>query len=141
MYEIRDSKIHERGVFATQIIRKGTEIMEITGEKIDEKETLRREIENLKKGSTYIFTFNEEYSIDGEVFGNESRYINHSCDPNCEVMGDDEHLILTSIKNIMPGDELTIDYAFPRDEDISTKCFCGSEICRGYIEECLEQNS
>jgi uncharacterized protein len=135
MFEIKESKIHSRGIFATQNIKVGVKIMEITGEKISEEETIQRELENLKKGSTYIFILNDKYSLDGEFYGNESRYINHSCNPNCEVMGDDENLYLVAIKEIIPEEELTIDYAFPKDDKIFTKCFCNSENCRGYLEE------
>jgi uncharacterized protein len=137
MFEIKESQIHARGVFATRFIKEGTSIMEIIGERIDGEETIKREIENLKKGSTYIFIVNDEYSIDGEHHGNESRYINHSCDPNSEVMGDDDKIFIVALRDILPNEEITIDYAFPQDEDIITQCYCKSAKCRGVIEEVI----
>lgn len=115
--EVRDSKIHGKGIFSNAFIPKGELVMIISGDVIDGDECERREDEEdnvyiFWNGDTYIDTNNSE----------KIRYINHDCDPNCEVMDrDEETLNLVAIKDIYPEEEITIDYGY---EEIYEGCTC-----------------
>lgn len=142
MWKLKKSKIHAYGIFAKQNIPKNTNIIEYIGEKISRKEGDRRSEKRLKKylnskitGSVYIFELNKHYDIDGSPNYNKAKYINHSCNPNCEVEITKNRIWIKSIKNIREGDELSYDYGFEFDEDDykDHKCKCGSKKCIGYI--------
>ena len=91
------------GLFATTQIRKKDFILEYTGKKIPTKvaDTLP---------TRYLFHVDDDWTIDGSPRSNLARYINHGCDPNCEVEIDDGRLMIYAIKKIEKGDELTFDY-------------------------------
>lgn len=132
---ISNSNVHHRGLFAKKFIKKGTRVIEYTGEKITSKEADRREELNDKIGITYIFILNSRYCIDGAVDGNDSIYINHSCNPNLKVVIKNNHIYLYAIKNIKKDEELSYDYAFDYDPDNLVICHCASPNCRGFINE------
>ena len=115
---VKKSHIHNFGIFAGQDIPVGTRIIEYTGELIDKKEEARREKQNEKIGITYIFDVNDRYSIDAAIGGNNSKYINHSCDPNCDAERFKNRVFLYSNKFIPKGNELTVDYAFDSKEPL-----------------------
>jgi len=118
--EVRESKIHGKGIFSKSFIPKGELVMVIRGEVIDGDECERREDE---EDNVYIFWNGDDCYIDTNHFG-KIRFINHNCDPNCEVMDrDDETLNLIAIKDIYPDDEITIDYGY---EEIYEDCTCSS---------------
>ncbi len=142
MWEVRKSKVHGSGIFASENIAKGTKIIEYIGEKISKTEGDRRSEKRIKKylhskvsGSVYIFELNKKFDIDGSPKYNKARYINHSCHPNCEVEINRGHIWISSIKNIKKGDELSYDYGYEFDsEDYKDHvCKCGSNNCIGYI--------
>ena len=87
------------------------------------------------EGSVYIFELNKKYDIDGSPLYNKARYINHSCDPNCEVDIIKNEIWISSIKKIKKGEELSYDYGYPFDKDDYSDhiCKCGSIKCVGYI--------
>jgi len=142
MWKVRKSKIHGNGVFATKRIKKNTKIIEYIGEKIIKSEGDKRSAKRIKKylnseldGSVYIFELNKKYDIDGSPLYNKARYINHSCDPNCEVEIIDEKIWITAIKDIKKTDELSYDYGYEFDSDDFRDhiCKCGSKNCIGFI--------
>ena len=105
MWLVKKSKVHGSGVFATKNIPKGKKIIEYIGEKITKSEGDRRSELRIKKylnsdktGSVYIFELNKKYDIDGSPLYNKARYINHSCEPNCEVDIIDNQIWISSIK-------------------------------------------
>ena len=139
-FEIRKSRIQGRGAFATRRIRPGRRIVEYAGEHVTPEEGDRRYQENgMQRHHTFLFTLDENTLIDGNRRGNDARYINHSCDPNCEAIIDGDRVFIHAKKNIQPGIELTYDYQYERqdDHDESTErfyvCLCGSPKCRGTI--------
>src|SRR6266571_2915452 len=75
------SRIAGQGLFAEQDIRQGTKIIRYIGQKITHEESDRR----LAAGNVYIFGLDERYALDGSTPKNTARYINHSCDPNCQT--------------------------------------------------------
>ena len=142
MWVVKKSRVHGSGVFAKKEIQKNTNIIEYIGEKIKKKEGDRRSAQRIKKylnsktdGSVYIFELNKHYDIDGSPKYNKARYINHSCDPNCEVEISKGRIWIKSIKKIKKGEELSYDYGYEFDKDDYTDhiCKCGSKKCIGYI--------
>jgi SET domain-containing protein len=125
MIEKRRSKIQGWGVFATRRITKNTRIVHYAGEKITNKESLRREARYLKNGRIWCFKLNRLYVRDAAVGGNIARYINHSCSPNCytEVIGDT--IWIRAARNIRSGEELTYDYATDGVGSLTCKCAPG----------------
>ena len=142
MWKVKKSKIHGYGVVATKNIDKDVKIIEYKGEKISKKEgdrhsglRIKRYSKKADKGIVYIFELNSKYDIDGTPHYNKARYINHSCDPNCEVEIINGKIWITSIKRIHKGEELSYDYGYEFDKDDYKDhiCKCGSKKCIGYI--------
>lgn len=118
----------------TQIIKyKGKLISNKLGEKISDKH--RNIITPIGTGTLWLFTLNSKYDIDGSRQANEAKYINHSCNPNCEAVNyDDEEIWIESSRDIKAGEELNYDYGFD-EPDERFPCFCGEENCREWIIE------
>lgn len=140
LFAVRNSKIQGKGAFALRRIRKGQRIIEYTGERIGSEEESRRYDERkMKRHHTFLFGIDDDVSIDAAVGGNNARFINHSCDPNCEAVQEDGRIFIEAIKNIQPGVELAYDYNFQIEPPITLKeleyyeCRCGSRKCRGTI--------
>jgi hypothetical protein len=138
MYRVRRSTIHGTGAFASTDIKKGTRIAEYVGDRISHAEADRRYADKTDDDNhTFLFTVDNRVVIDGGVGGNEARYINHSCDPNCETVIEDRKVFIEAIKSIKKGDELGYDYLIERDDDdppdvdVIWACRCGSPKCRG----------
>lgn len=140
LYEISKSGIQGRGLFATHRLRPGQKIIEYTGERIPNAEADKRYDEDrMTRHHTFLFTLDDKTCIDGDVRSNIARLINHSCDPNCEAIIEDEQIWIYALKNIQPGVELAYDYQYERTgKNIAELekfyvCHCGSEKCRGSI--------
>ncbi len=142
MWKVKKSKIHGTGVFANMDIKKGEKIIQYIGDKVTKSEGDKRSayriknyLNSSKTGSVYIFELNSKYDIDGFVRKNKARYINHSCDPNCEVDIIKNEIWISSIKKIKKGEELSYDYgySFDKDDFRDHVCKCGSKNCIGYI--------
>jgi SET domain-containing protein len=126
--EIRESRIHRRGVYALERIPPRRKVIEYTGERISRRETKRRGDGPL----TYLFTLDDYWTLDGAVGGSGAEIINHSCDPNIYTMVFKGHILYMSKRLIRPGEELTVDYRFSDRVD-PVACKCGSKTCRGTI--------
>ncbi len=138
LYEIRKSTIQGRGVFARRRLRPGQKIIEYTGDLIPNDEADRRyDEEKMKRHHTFLFTLDDDRCIDGNVRTNDARLINHSCDPNCEAIIEDERIWIYALRNIQPGVELGYDYKYERTGGKEMEkfyvCHCGSPKCRGSI--------
>jgi len=142
MWKVKKSIIHGAGVFATRDIPKKTRVIQYIGEKVLRSEGDKRSEKRLKRylnseadGSVYIFELNNKYDIDGSPKYNKARYINHSCNPNCEVDIINNEIWITSIKKIKKNEELSYDYGFEFDpSDYKDHiCRCGHKSCIGYI--------
>ena len=133
LYKIQKSKIDNKGLYASQDIRKGTKIIQYKGKIITTKQSDNNpKFDNNK--AIYLFNLNKRYDLDGDFKFNTARLINHSCDPNCEVLGEGLKLWIYAMKNINKGDELSYDYGFTFDQDFRQfPCKCGSKNCIGYI--------
>lgn len=141
MWKVKKSNIHNSGVFATEDIKKGTRIIEYIGKKVTKaqgdkisEKRLNKYLHSKKEGSVYIFELNKKYDIDGLVNNNKARFINHSCNPNCEVFGEGLKIWIYAMKNIKKGEELSYDYGFSFDENFREfPCNCQSKNCVGFI--------
>jgi hypothetical protein len=137
--EIRGSIIHGRGIFARRALPKGTKLLEYRGELIDKEESNRRGIELFEESkrtggaSVYIFDLNKKYDLDGNKPWNPARLVNHSCDPNCEMVNEDDRLFLYSLRAIAKGEELSFDYGYDIEHFLDHPCRCGADGCVGYI--------
>jgi SET domain-containing protein len=129
-------------VFAARRIRKGTRIVEYTGERIGNKEADRRyDDDKMKHHHTFLFTLDANTVIDGAIGsgGGDASYINHSCEPNCEAVITGKRIFIHALRTIEPGDELAYDYQYERtgknDAELEKfyVCRCGAPHCRGSI--------
>jgi SET domain-containing protein len=142
MWKLKKSNVHGTGIVAKENIKKGVKIIQYIGEKISKIEGDKRSADRIKKflnkkneGSVYIFELNKKYDIDGYTSYNVAKYINHSCNPNCEVDIINNEIWISSIKLIKKGEELNYDYGYPFDQDDFSDhvCKCKSKKCIGYI--------
>ena len=138
LFEVRNSPIHGFGGFAIQRIRKGTRVIEYIGERITSEEADRRyDDDKSEHPHVLLFVVDKHTAIDAAVGGNDARFINHSCEPNCRAVLDQKHIYIEAIKTIAEGEELTYDYNLTRDgkEDAAAEaqyaCHCGAKTCRG----------
>jgi uncharacterized protein len=137
-FELRASPIAGTGA---RSIKKGTRIIEYTGEHISNAEADRRyDEEKMQSHHTFLFTLTQRTVVDAAVGGNESRFINHSCAPNCEaVIEDGRRIFIEAIRDIPVGEELVYDYQYERTDDHTAQdeqfyaCRCGAPACRGTI--------
>ncbi len=136
--QARSSAVHGRGVFAVKPIKKGERVIEYKGELISWNEALDRHPHDPKQPNhTFYFHIDDLCVIDGRVKGNSAKWINHSCEPNCESDPDDDRIYIKALRNIKAGEELNYDYGLTIDERYTPRlkkefaCYCGSKLCRG----------
>lgn len=139
---VRRSGIHGRGVYAARDIKRGERVVEYKGERISWKEALRRHPHDPEQPNhTFYFTIDEKRVIDGGSKGNAARWINHSCEPNCESemveKKGETRVYIQAVRDIKAGEELSYDYGLEIDAPYTKKlknefaCWCGAPRCRG----------
>ncbi|MGH9605055.1 MAG: SET domain-containing protein [Terracidiphilus sp.] len=130
---IRSSAIHAAGCYTTSAIRSGAHVAEYTGRILTKVEADTR-----FAGSpvTYLFGLGDgSMVIDGHGL---PMFINHSCDPNCETSEEDRRVVITAIRNIKAGEEITYDYCLYDGGDDEAICNCGTKKCRGTMYSKME---
>jgi len=134
--EVRDSSVHGRGVFATKSIAKGKRIIEYVGKRMPWEKA------SAESDGPHTFLFgleDDDKVINAGIGGNESRWINHSCAPNCEAIEENGRIFIYALRNIRPGEELSYDYALEVDEPLTPDvkkehaCHCRASGCRGSL--------
>jgi uncharacterized protein len=143
---VKQSGIHNKGVFAKKDLEKGTSIIEYVGEFISKEESNRRLELSVQEhpgvselGAVYIFDLNDKYDIDGDVPYNPAKYINHACYPNAEVKIINDKIFIKAIKNIAKGEEITFNYGYGMEETDTLEdlegfeCYCNSDKCVGFM--------
>jgi SET domain-containing protein len=137
-YEVRRSGVHGYGGFAKKDLKKGTRITEYLGDRITHAEADKRyEDHDEDDNHTFLFIVDKRTVIDAGVGGNNARFINHQCDPNCESTTEKGRVWIEAIRNIKAGEELGYDYQIGREKDDPENvdeiyaCRCGSPKCRG----------
>jgi SET domain-containing protein len=132
---IRPSLVHGTGLFAGRDIQAGERILEYKGKQISKAESAK--IETKRKaagdGSVFLFALNEEVDLDGDTPDNPARFMNHSCDENCEARLEDGRIWFHARRDIQAGEELTFDYSFAMSAFFEHPCHCGANGCPGYI--------
>jgi uncharacterized protein len=141
--EVRESGVHGRGVYAAQFIPEGARIIEYTGERV----SWEAAPDDDDDPHTFNFGLENGEVINPEVGGNDARWINHSCDPNCEAVEEDDRIFIYALRNIQPGEELLYDYHMEVDEPITESarkkfaCYCGASNCRGTMLAVSQPNA
>lgn len=137
-YKVRHSSVHGNGVFAARKIAAGARIIEYQGKRITEKQANKRFGQDPDNPfHTFFFSLENGKLIDGGDEGNDARWINHSCEPNCEAQEDKGRVYIHALRDIARGEELNYDYGLVIDEKLTKQlkkdyaCRCGSPSCRG----------
>lgn len=140
--EVRKSGVHGKGVYARGAIRKGTRIIEYAGEHLPWDYAMELPPRDAQDPyHTFFFSLDNGDVINAAVGGNESRWINHSCDPNCETTEEEDRIFVYALRTIRAGEELFYDYKIVPAERRTKKlekefaCKCGSANCRGTMLE------
>lgn len=135
--EVRDSAVHGKGVFATRTIARGSTIGRFTGRRYTARQQRGRDWDH---GVTYLFALSDGSVIDGAEGGNATRFLNHSCAPNCvahEVQDASGRptIEFQALRRIPAGAELFLDYCLQvGDADPADyPCRCGAPSCRGTL--------
>lgn len=146
--EARNSPVHGKGVFALVDLAAKDTLVEYVGEIIDWTEALDRHPHDPEQPNhTFYFHIDETRVIDANVDGNRSRWINHSCDPNCEANERAGRVFIKTLRPIAAGDELFYDYGLVIDEVYTPAlmadypCWCGAAQCRGTLLSPKEDGS
>jgi hypothetical protein len=141
LVEVRRSPIQGRGVFTRAAVAKGTRLLEYTGARVN-AEDVEEDLddETSRRHHTFLFSINEKVLIDGLRGGNESRFINHSCDPNCWAVLERGRIFIEARRELAAGEELAYDYWYTTDASYTEAdlrriypCKCGAKRCRGTL--------
>jgi uncharacterized protein len=138
---VRRSRIQGRGVFATRAIAEGEKIIEYTGALITHVEAdADCDDEAMRRHHTFLFAVDDRYVVDGARGGNEARFINHSCEPNCESLIVRRRVFIHALREIEAGEELLYDYWYMTDDGYTLEdlrrvypCRCRAPGCRGTL--------
>ena len=136
----RNSTVHGKGVFTLVDVPAKEALVEYVGEIIDWEEALNRHPHDPSQPNhTFYFHIDETRVIDANVGGNRSRWINHSCAPNCEADERAGRVFIKTLRDIAAGEELFYDYGLVIDEPYTAElladypCWCGAPNCRGTL--------
>ena len=139
-FAVRRSPIHGVGAFATRRIPAGTRLIEYAGARLTPDEADERYPDTPgTEHHTFLFAIDDDIVIDAAVDGNDARWINHSCDPNCDAVVEDGRIWIETIRDVAPGEELAYDYSYVLEDRHSPAarrrfpCRCGAEGCRGTL--------
>ena len=136
LFEVRGSGIHGSGVFAIADIAKGTRLIEYLGERITGAQMDARYADD-PSPHTFVFSVSDGSYLDATSEGNEARFINHSCKPNCESVEDEGRIYIESTRAIRAGQELSFDYGIVLEERHTKArkafygCKCAKRGCKG----------
>lgn len=156
---LRRSRIHSFGLFTLAALEANSQIIEYIGEMITIDRANNREVvaerkvlaanplaEAALEVSSYFFRIDDHWVVDATRFGNASRFINHSCSPNCYartldtsspsiVGGCAKRILLYALRLIKAGEEILYDYKFPEEVDARKRipCHCGAPNCRKFL--------
>jgi uncharacterized protein len=125
---VKKSNIFGKGCFALTHFPARKKIKLYEGELIKGSRKIQARIQQQAESAIKIITIGDDIAIDGAVGGNETAFINHSCDPNAFIqVVPGQKVAIFARRDIQPGEELTIDY---RDPDHPEVCHCGAPNCR-----------
>jgi len=139
-HTVQRSSLHGYGVFAARDIPANTTVFEYKGKRISAEQADEQSgLDPDDPYHTFFFSLSCGLVIDGNQQGNDARWVNHSCEPNCEAQEDEEgeRVYLVTLRRIKKGEELTFDYGLVIDEEMSAAlqaqyaCLCNTPSCRG----------
>ncbi|MEX3921775.1 SET domain-containing protein [Paraburkholderia sp. BR10872] len=134
---VRQSPVHGKGVYALRPLRAGERIFEYKGKIMSWRSAARRYRLREDGAHTFLFGLSDGRVIDGGQGGNWARWLNHACQANCETIEINGHVFIDACRDILPGEELFIDYALELPDDACEDnvreytCRCGAPVCRG----------
>lgn len=142
---VRRSAIHGNGVFAARHLPAETTVIQYRGRLLTHDQADDLYDGTLETGHTFLFTLNDHYVIDANSRGNSARWINHSCDPNCQAVtientnGDPaaDRVEIETLRPVRAGEELTYDYGITLEVRHTERmkqiwaCRCGKQNCSG----------
>lgn len=137
---VKRSPLHGNGVFAARFIPAGTTVFQYAGRRITPEQADAKPPANPDEPfHTFFFALSSGMVIDGAQRGNDARWINHSCEPNCEAQENEAgtRVYVVTLRDIEPGEELFYDYGLVIDEETTQTlreqyaCHCGTPSCRG----------
>jgi SET domain-containing protein len=136
-YRVKNSPVHGRGVFATRKTPADTRVIEYTGKRITFLQACENEATRDDQSThTFLFSLEDSRVIDGGQNGNDARWINHSCEPNCQAEEKSGRIFISTLRDIARGEELNYDYGLVLEERHTPAlkraylCLCGAEKCR-----------
>lgn len=152
---VRRSPIHGNGVFAARKLPPGQRLIQYRGTLVTHDEADGLYEGSVESGHTFLFTLNDDYIIDANRRGNDARWINHSCTPNCEAVvrahksadPKRDRIFIETIREVARGEELTYDYGIRLDCRQTPRlkrlwaCLCGSAECTGTMLRTRRQKS
>ncbi|KAF0718539.1 Aste57867_1641 [Aphanomyces stellatus] len=127
------------GLKVLESVKEGQLVIEYVGEVLTEEMKRARLIDHAEKNphdpNYYIMQLDKNEFLDGRFKGSDSRFINHSCDPNCHLLkwevGEYRRIAITALRDIAADEELSYDYQMETNSTDSFKCHCGAPKCRG----------
>lgn len=137
--KVGKSGIQGRGLYARTAIKKGEMVIEYVGEVIRKELTEYRERYYNSRGiGCYMFTQQDtDYVVDATMKGGQARFINHSCEPNCEskllAIEEKKKIMILALRDIEQEEEITYDYMFEFDPEDKVACLCGAPSCTGWM--------
>ncbi len=139
LYTVKHSKLHGNGVFAARKIEEDTKIIEYTGKRTSWKVAEKCDPANPDEPfHTFLFDLGDgRFVIDAAVGGNDARWINHGCAPNCEATEEEGRIFIRALRDIKRGEELLYDYSLILEDRHTVQmkrnyaCRCGANNCRG----------
>jgi SET domain-containing protein len=127
--EVRPSRIDGRGCYAVVPFKRRRKVAELAGERISRVEAARR---MRGKRRLHICAIDAYWNVDSSRGGNGTQYINHCCEPNAFMRVVAGRIIIFALRDIEPGEEITLDYGETYHPD-SYRCRCGAPSCRGTL--------
>jgi uncharacterized protein len=133
---VRQSAIHGQGLFVEDAVATGAHIIDYAGRVLSWDEVMQRyDLSAIERGHTFFFDVGDGLVIDGGCEGNNARFINHSCEPNCVAERDGHVVAIKAARDIKAGEELLLDYQLVlEDPDEAERrhyaCGCGATACR-----------
>lgn len=141
--QVRESRIHGKGVYAIRAINAGDTVLEYKGKIITWRKAQKiHPHDPSQPNHTFYFHLDDGHVIDGKQGGNSAKWINHSCEPNLEAEQKGLRIFLKALYDIKIGEELFYDYALMIEGRKTAKvkkehaCLCGSSNCRGTMLAC-----
>jgi len=126
---VRPSPVHGAGLFAGEPFAAGARVIEYSGARITKAESRARG----ERENAFIFALDDRFDLDGAVGWNAARFINHSCEPNCDAELIDGRIWIVARQAIAAGEELSFNYGYGLEDFREHPCRCRAAGCVGFM--------